>query len=232
MAKRHDNLFRQIASFGALRSAAKRAICGKRKKAGAVAFFANLERELLTLERQLRDRSYKPGRYFAFEVSDPKKRIVSAAQFRDRVVHHALCAVVQHIFEAGFVDCTFANRAGKGTHRAIELYERHRDRHAHVLRCDIYRYFPAIDHTILKDIFRRRISCRRTLALLDLIVDGSNAQEPVNLYFKNDDLFEPYAPPWLADWKPHQPILREPVSRRVRSFRHRGLACAIRALCR
>jgi hypothetical protein len=78
------------------------------------------------------------------------------------------------------------------THRAIEAYERYRDRHDHVLRCDIYRYFPAIDHAILKSDFRRRIACPRTLALLDLIVDRSNAQEPVPLYFDGDDLFAPF----------------------------------------
>ena len=104
MPKRHDNLFGQIVSFGALRSAAQCAIGGKRKKAGPAAFFANLERELLTLERELQDGAYKPGRYFAFEVNDPKKRIVSAAPFRDRVVHHALCAIIQPIFETGFID--------------------------------------------------------------------------------------------------------------------------------
>ena len=92
----------------------------------------------------------------------------------------------------GFIDHTFANRIGKGTHRAIEAYERYRDRHAHVLRCDIYRYFPAIDHAILKSDFRRRIICPPTLALLDLIVDGSNTQEPVDLYFDGDDLFAPF----------------------------------------
>jgi RNA-directed DNA polymerase len=72
------------------------------------------------------------------------------------------------------------------------VYERYRNRHAYVLRCDIYRYFPAIDHTILKAEFRRRIACRRTLALMDMIVDRSNAQEPVNLYFDGDDLFAPF----------------------------------------
>ena len=122
--------------------------------------------ELLALERQLRAGIYRPGRYVAFAVNDPKKRIVSAAPFRDRVVHHALCAVVEPIFEAGFIDHSFANRLGKGTHRAIEVYERYRGRHAHVLRCDIYRYFPAIDHAILKSDLRRRIACRSTLALL------------------------------------------------------------------
>lgn len=107
-------------------------------------------------------------------------------------MHHALCAVVEPIFEAGFIDHTFANRIGKGTHRAIEVYERYRDRHSYVLHGDIYRYFPAIDHAILKSDFRRRIACSRTLALLDLIVDGSNPQEPVNPYFDGDDLFEPF----------------------------------------
>ncbi len=193
MPRRHDNLFDQFASFKALRAAAQRAVRGKRKKPGAASFFANLERELLSLECQLLDGSYRPGRYVAFEVTDPKKRIVSAAPFRDRVVHHALCSVVDPIFEAGFIDNTFANRRFKGTHRAIEVYEGYRDRHAHVLRCDIYRYFPAIDHAVLKQAFRRRISCARTLALLDLIVDASNAQEPVNLYFPGDDLFAPFA---------------------------------------
>jgi RNA-directed DNA polymerase len=192
MRRRHDDLFVRIGNFQALHGAAHRAIKGKRKKPGAASFFANLEGDLLLLERLLRDGEYRPGRYVAFEVNDPKKRIVSAAPFRDRVVHHALCAVVEPIFEAGFIDHTFANRSGRGTHSAIEAYERYRDRHAHVLRCDIYRYFPAIDHMTLKSDFRRRIICPPTLALLDLIVDGSNAQEPVDLYFEGDDLFAPF----------------------------------------
>jgi RNA-directed DNA polymerase len=192
MRRRHDDLFGRIGNFQALYAAAHRAIKGTRKKSGAASFFANLEGELLVLERQLRSGEYRPGRYVAFEVNDPKKRIVSAAPFRDRVVHHALCAVVEPIFEAGFIDHTFANRTGKGTHAAIEAYERYRDRHAHVLRCDIYRYFPAIDHAVLKSDFRRRIGCQPTLALMDLIVDRSNAQEPVQLYFDGDDLFAPF----------------------------------------
>jgi RNA-directed DNA polymerase len=167
-------------------------IKSKRKKPGAASFFANLESELLALERQLRDGSYRPGRYVAFEVHDPKQRIVSAAPFRDRVVHHALCAVVEPIFEEGFIDHTFADRVGKGTHRAVAAYEGYRNRYAYVLRCDIYRYFPAIDHAVLKTDFRRRISCQSVLALLDLVVDASNPQEPIHLYFDGDDLFEPF----------------------------------------
>jgi RNA-directed DNA polymerase len=166
MRRRHDDLLGRIGNFQALHAAAHRAIKGKRKKPGAASFFANLEGKLLVLERQLRSGEYRPGRYVTFEVNDPKKRIVSAAPFRDRVVHHALCAVVEQIFEAGFIDHTFANRTGKGTHAAIEAHERYRDRHAHVLRCDIYRYFPTIDHVVLKSDFRRRIGCQPTLALV------------------------------------------------------------------
>ena len=114
------------------------------------------------LERELRNGTYRPGRYKRIEVFDPKHRVVSAAPFRDRVVHHAFCAVCEPIFERGFIDDSYANRKGKGTHRAVARYEAFRDRFRYVLRCDIYRYFPAIDHAILKRDLRRRIACAPT----------------------------------------------------------------------
>jgi RNA-directed DNA polymerase len=188
----HDNLFGAIANFGALHAAYRRAVNGKRRKPSAAAFAANLERQLLRLERELLDGTWRPGRYVELRVLDPKPRLVSAAPFRDRVVHHALCAVVEPLFDRGFIFHSYANREGKGTHRAVAQYEHWRDRHRHVLRCDIYRYFPAIEHERLKADFRRRIGCAPTLALMDAIVDGSNAQEPVNLYYPGDDLFAPF----------------------------------------
>ncbi len=191
MPTKHDDLFPCIANFQALRAAARRAILGKRKKPGAAAFVANLETELLRLERELNGGTYRPGRYITFEVHDPKRRIVSAAPFRDRVIHHALCAVIEPIFSRGFIAHSFANQKGKGTHKAILTYERYRDRYARVLRCDIYRYFPAVDHEIIKRDFRRRVACPQTLALMDSIVDGSNPQESVNIHFTGDDLFTP-----------------------------------------
>ena len=188
MPKKHHHLFEQIASFAALHEAAMQAIKGKRGKPGAAAFMANLGRELLRLERALTDGSWRSGGYTVIEVRDPKPRRVSAAPFRDRVVHHALCAVVEPIFERGFIADSYANRVGYGTHRAVTRYEQYRNRYRHVLRCDIYRYFPAIDHAILKCDLRRRIECVPTLALLDRIIDGSNPQEPVNVCFPGDDL--------------------------------------------
>ena len=178
---RHDDLFGGIANFSALHAAFRKAIIGKRRKPGAAAFAAGLERNLLRLERELTDRSWRPGRFVEIAVRDPKPRLVSAAPFRDRVVHHALCEIVAPLFDRGFIHHSYANRDGKGTHRAVARYERWRDNHEYVLRCDIFRYFPAIDHACLKSLFRRRIACSDTLWLLDSIVDGSNAQEPVDL---------------------------------------------------
>ena len=183
MPAKQRNLFDGIASFSALHAAALRAAKGKRAKSGPAAFLANLEKEVLRLERELRSGRYRPGRYPTLEIRDPKHRVVSVAPFRDRVVHHALCAVCEPIFDRGFIHDSYANRSGKGTHRAIARYEVFRDRVRNVLRCDIFRYFPAIDHEILKRDLRRRIACTRTLALADRIVDGSNPQEPVNLYY-------------------------------------------------
>jgi RNA-directed DNA polymerase len=189
MSRRHDGLFGQISSFAALDAAARRAVAGKRRKPGAAAFLANLEPELLRLQDELRCGSYRTGAYTPFVVRDPKRRMVSAAPFRDRVVHHALIGVIGPIFERGFIDHSYANRLGKGTHRAINRFERWRDQYPFVLRADIWRYFPAMDHAILKQDLRRRLACEQTLALCDTIIDGSNPQEPAQAYFPGDDLF-------------------------------------------
>ena len=76
----------------------------------------------------------RPGGYVSFEVHAPKRRLISAAPFRDRVVHHALHAVIAPLFERGFIAHSYANRVAKGTHRAVARYERLRDHHRYVLR--------------------------------------------------------------------------------------------------
>jgi RNA-directed DNA polymerase len=187
-----SEMFGRIAGFHALCEAARRAARGKRAKPGVGAFMAGLERHVLRIESELLSGDWRPGSYTVIDVRDPKPRQVSAAPFRDRVVHHALCSVVAPVFERGFIDDSFANRIGRGTHRAVARYERFRDAHRHVLRCDIHRFFPAIDHEILKRCLRRRVRCDRTLWLMDAIIDGSNPQEPVLRYFPGDDLFSPH----------------------------------------
>ena len=117
--------------------------------------------------------------------------MITAAPFADRVVHQGLCHVIQPIFECGFIHESYANRIGKGTHRALARYEHYRHPHRYVLPLRIFRYVPAIDHGILKRDLRRRMACRQTLRPCDRIIDGSNPQEPVEHYFPGDDLFAP-----------------------------------------
>ena len=114
MPRVRDGLFDAVASFEALAAAALRAVAGKRRTPVPAAFLANLETEVLRLERELRTGRWRPGRYVEIEVTDPKRRLVSAAPFRDRVVHHAVHAVVAPLFERGFIDHSYANRTGKG----------------------------------------------------------------------------------------------------------------------
>lgn len=183
-----DSLFDTLTAFPHLLQSLRRAASGKRNKPGVAAFLARQEKALIILRDQLQAGTWHGGGYTVIEVHEPKARRISAAPFADRVVHHALCSVIAPVFERGFIHDSYANRTGYGQHRAVARYEHYRDRYRFVLRCDIYRYFPSIDHAILKRDYRRSITCPRTLALMDTIVDGSNSQEPVNILFPGDDL--------------------------------------------
>jgi RNA-directed DNA polymerase len=107
-------------------------------------------------------------------------------------VHHALCRVIEPLFERRFIFDSYANRVGKGTHRAMDRF-RHFCRGAkYALKCDIKKFFPSIDHEILVEKIGRVIRCKRTMWLVRTIVAGSNPQEPVYERFPGDDLFTPY----------------------------------------
>src|SRR3989304_3140666 len=95
--------------------------CKKRKTntLNHLRFAENLEENLLELEDQLQNRTYKPGRSIAFVVEKPKIREIFAADFRDRVVHHLLCNYLIPVFEKIFIYDSFACRKEKGTHRAM-----------------------------------------------------------------------------------------------------------------
>jgi len=83
------------------------------------AFEFHLERQLLRLQDELRQRTYTPGPYHSFTICEPKPRLISAAPFRDRVVHHALYRILEPVFEPAFIFDSFASRPGKGTHALI-----------------------------------------------------------------------------------------------------------------
>lgn len=189
--KTYRDLFGQIISWENLLIAAGRAEKNKRRRPDVVRFHFNLEAELLRLQQELAAKTYRPGPYRAFRITDPKERLISAAPYRDRVVHHALCNVIEPLFEKTFIYDSYANRMGKGTHRAIERYQYYARKYPYVLKCDIRKFFPSIDHAILKQEIRWKIACPDTLWLCDLIIDNSNPQEEHLVYFPGDDLFTP-----------------------------------------
>jgi retron-type reverse transcriptase len=190
--KRFGGLWESIVSWENILEAARKAMKGKRGTDCVRRFEWSLMDVLYRLRSELADCSYRPGPYTTFSIHDKKSRMISAAPFRDRVVHHALCNVIMPIFEKTFVDTSFANRASKGTHRAVLLAQRHLRDHEWYLQMDIRKYFPSIDHAILKRVLASKIKCPRTRALIDLVIDGSNPQEPVDEYYPGDDLFSPF----------------------------------------
>ncbi len=186
--KTHNQLYAEICSFENLLRAAWRAEQGKRMQDTIGRFRTNREMELLRLQRELLDKSYAPGPYRETIITRPKTRMISAAPFRDRVVHHALCNVVMPLFERKMIFDLYSNREGKGTHAAIRRAQEYCRQHDYVLKCDVRKFFPSMDHAVLKGIIRKTISCRDTLWLMDAIIDGSNRQETVCGLFPGDDL--------------------------------------------
>ena len=118
--KRHGNLWPTLFTFEHLLRASEKAKRGKRFRPTVARFEFNLERELLTLQATLQRKSYRPGNYRSFYIYEPKKRLISAAPYRDRIVHHALTGMLEPIFEPTFISDSYACRKGKGTHAAVD----------------------------------------------------------------------------------------------------------------
>ncbi len=189
--KRHGQLWERLVGFPNLLRAANRAARGKRRKPNVARFLFDLEKNLCELQDALREDTYRPGEYRTFEIYEPKRRLISAAPFRDRVVHHALCAVLEPIWERSFIFDSYACRRGKGTHAAVDRFTHFARGHRCVLKCDVQKYFPSLDHAVLKERLARKVKDRRVLALAALTIDHSNPQEEVQEWFPGDDLFTP-----------------------------------------
>ncbi len=189
--KRYGNLYSQIIDFENILIAARKAQKGKRFRENVLAFNYNLEAELTKLQEELLNQTYQPGNYRTFYIKEPKTRMISASPYRDRVVHHALCNVIVPLIEPIFIANSYANRVGFGTHRALYRFIQFARSSRYVLQCDIQKYFPSIDHEILKTLLRRKVKCPDTLWLIDTIIDNSNEQLSVVEYFTGDDLLTP-----------------------------------------
>lgn len=167
MGTKHKNLMDEICSMSNLHRAYAKAARGKRYSCGHLQFKQHLSANLKALSVAMRNGSYKPSAPNVFFVNEPKRREISALPFADRVAQHALCAVIEPIFDKTFMPNNYACRKGRGTHTAaIEAQAMMRRGYTHWLKMDYSKYFASIDRAVLHTEIRRKISCRGTLALI------------------------------------------------------------------
>jgi retron-type reverse transcriptase len=128
----------------------------KTTKQYVIDFEENLWQNLTALQNELLAGTYHPAPLTSFILRDPKTRKISRSEFRDRVVHHAICNIIEPLFERRFIHDSYANRVGKGSLKAVGRFDtfkqkvsRNDTRKCFVLKADIAHYFDTVDHSIL-----------------------------------------------------------------------------------
>ncbi len=149
----------------------------KQNKPDVVEFELNLEQNIFDLYRDLKAGTYKHGPYKGFLIHDPKLRRIHKATVRDRVLHHAVFHVLNHIFEPTYINDSYSCRIGKGTHRGVKkvsqmirMVSRNYTHPCYVLKCDVRKFFDTVDHTILVSILQKRIKDSKAMLLIEEII--------------------------------------------------------------
>jgi retron-type reverse transcriptase len=171
-----NGLWEKIIDFENVYHAYRAVARGKRYRQESLDFKYALEDNLCALSNELVWDMYKPSIMRQFWIIDPKKRLISAPAFRDRVVHHALCQIIEPVFEKRFINESFACRVGRGTHAAMEhtvscvRQAKRQWGHYWVLKGDVHKFFPSIHHDTLYRIMGRAIRDTKVLHLINLII--------------------------------------------------------------
>jgi len=167
------DLWKELCSYNNLLLAFKKARKHKTLRPYVIEFEKDLQNNLLLLRTELLLHSYKPKPLETFILHDSKTRKISKSDFRDRVIHHAVCNIIEPFFEKIFICDSYANRKGKGMLKAIQRFEYFRQNLSQnntspifVLKSDIRHYFDEVDHSILLEILRERINDPRVLWLI------------------------------------------------------------------
>lgn len=202
MVRRSPASLHDVADLDNLMRAFGRAARGKTRRPDVQAFAARLLPELHELRAELLEGSVALGRVHRFSIRDPKPRLISAPAFRERVVHHALMAVMGPILDRSLVDDSFACRPGKGSHAAVRRAQAHARRSPFFVKVDVRRYFDSILHATLLVQLERRFKdpgvldlCARILAAhrgtegRGLPIGALTSQHFANLYLSPADRF-------------------------------------------
>lgn len=176
------NIFPQIYDFENLYNAWESARKGKRYRDEVLCFSNDLEANLIDIQNHLIYGTYKTGKYRPFYVFEPKKRLIMALPFRDRVVQWAIYRQLYPMIEKQFIFDSYACRKGKGTHAAADRLQywlrqtNRRQERYYYLKLDISKYFYRVDHAVLLEILGRKIHDEKLLALLNTIINSEDTK--------------------------------------------------------
>lgn len=181
MPKRHGALIERIADIENLRRAYEQTARGKRLTWGYLEFKEYAAANLLEIREQLLEGAWRQRPYRQFTIYEPKARVISALDFCDRLVQHALVNVIGPLFEAGLLPYTVACRKSMGTHAGVRRVQSllRSTQATHFLKTDYSRFFPSIDRARLHYLIRRKIKCRPTLALIGEMVPETGVGLPI-----------------------------------------------------
>lgn len=170
--KRQGNLLESIADPENLRLAFWKARKGKEGKTEVAEFRKCLEKNLLTIREELLTGKVEIGNYQYFTIYDPKERLICAASFRERVLHHALMNVCHANFEKYQIFDSYASRIGKGTYAAIERATNFQKKYKWFLKLDVRKYFDSINHAKLKVLLTKRFKDKMLLQVFFKIINS------------------------------------------------------------
>lgn len=186
MGKKYKNLFPQIIARDNLYSAYHKAAKSKRYTVSHLLFKEHLAANLGGLAASMRLGTYRQGEPHKFFINEPKRREISAMPFIDRVAQHALCNIIDPIFDRVFLPQSYACRQGRGTHAAArDVQAELRRLHAAgctspwALKTDYSRYFASIKRDVLNAEYRRKISCQPTMRLIEAMVPAAGVGLPI-----------------------------------------------------
>ena len=204
--KRIGNLYESISSLKNLQEADAKAQKGKRNQYGVVLHNRSKESNLLVLQDRLISASYKTSTYDVFEIHEPKERIVYRLPFfPDRITHHAIMNVLEKIFVNTFTADTYSCIKERGIHsllRNLKHALRDVSGTSYCLKLDIRKFYPSIDHDVLKALLRRKFKDPQLLRLLDEIIDSAPGL-PIGNYLSQylANFYLAYFDHWLKEEK-------------------------------
>jgi retron-type reverse transcriptase len=204
--KRIGNLYQEICSVENLQLADVRARKGKKNQASIQLHDQNRDSNILSLHDILLQKTYKTSPYTTFKIYEPKEReIYRLPYFPDRITHHAVLNILEPVFVAAFTADTYSCIKGKGIHAAalaVKHALKDKDNTQYCLKLDIKKFYPNVDHGVLKQLLRRKFKDNDLLWLLDEIIDSADGLPIGNYlsqYFAN--FYLTYFDHWLKEVK-------------------------------